>query len=291
MFLKRSTGKPSICLEAPREELDCMLTKALPLAGRRVVVTRAKDQAASLVTLLEAQGAEAICFPTIVVRPPTDWGPLDRALDELSVYDWCIFTSARGVEAVEARLRERGEGPESLSGVNLAARGPKTARALEEFGLTVDCMPEEYRAEAIISAIGATNFAGSRLLLPRARVAREVLPETIRALGGTIDVVEAYQTGAPASTKTAELARWLQSGEISAVTFTSSSTVSNFLALMETYGGAGLLDGVVVACIGPITADTARSAGLEAEVVAKDYTVEGLVDAMIEYFGKTERSS
>jgi uroporphyrinogen III methyltransferase/synthase len=148
----------------------------------------------------------------------------------------------------------------------------------------VECMPDEYRAEAIISAIGPKNFPGARLLLPRALVAREVLPETIRALGGTIDVVEAYRTEAPESAETATLAKRLSNGEISAVTFTSSSTVTNFLALFDTYGGVRLLEGVVVACIGPITADTARQAGLATEVVAKDYTIEGLVEALVKFF-------
>lgn len=248
------------------------------------MITRAKEQASAFVSLLEVQGAEAICFPTIVVCPPTDRGPLDKALDRISEYDWCIFTSARGVEAVDARLRERGQGPDVLSGIQMAAIGPKTAKALEDLGLSVDCMPSEYRAEAIISAIGPTNFTGARLLLPRARVAREVLPETIRALGGTIDVVEAYRTEAPESVETASLVKRLSDGEINAVTFTSSSTVNNFLALLDTYGGARLLDGVVVACIGPITAETAREAGLEAQVVAEDYTVEGLVEALIKFY-------
>lgn len=233
---------------------------------------------------LEALGAEAICFPTIVVCPPTDLGPLDSALDRISTYDWCIFTSARGVEAVEARLGERDLGPDVLSEVKLAAIGPKTARALEDLGLSVDCVPEEYRAEAIISAIGPEAFSGRRFLLPRARIAREVLPETIRALGGTIDVVEAYRTEAPESAKTAALVKRMKAGEVDVVTFTSSSTVTNFLALLDTYGGSGLLAGVTVACIGPITAETAQEGGLSAEVVAEDYTIEGLVEALIKYF-------
>lgn len=266
-----------------------MTPKKLPLSGRRIVVTRAKEQAEAFVSLLEAQGAEALCFPTIVVLPPTDLGPLDSALDRLATYDWCIFTSARGVEAVEDRLKGRGQGSEALSGRKLAAIGPKTAKALEDLGLKVDCMPEEYRAEAIISAIGPKTFAGSRFLLPRAKIAREVLPETIKALGGTIDVVEAYRTEAPESAETAALAKRFSAREIDAVTFTSSSTVTNFLALFETYGGPGLLDGVTVACIGPITADTAKDAGLEPDVVAEDYTVEGLVEALIKYFAKRER--
>lgn len=261
-----------------------MVQEALPLAGRRIVVTRAKDQALAFVSLLEAQGAEAICFPTILVCPPTDWGPLDGALDKISTYDWCIFTSARGVEAVEARLRERGQGPDVLSGVKLAAIGPKTAKALEDLGLTVDCVPEEYRAEAIISAIGPQKLSGSRFLLPRARIAREVLPETIRALGGAIDVVEAYRTEAPETSETTALVEKLQSGEIDVVTFTSSSTVTNFMAILETFGGASLLERVTVACIGPITAETAQKEGLSSEVVAEDYTIEGLVEVLVKYF-------
>lgn len=263
------------------------MVTTLPLKNRRVVVTRARDQAQAFVTLLEAQGAEAICFPTIVILPPEDWGSLDRALDDISTYDWCIFTSARGVEAVAEHLKERGQDPNVLAVVELAAIGPKTAKALEELSLKVSCVPDEYRAEAIISAIGAPNFAGSRFLLPRAKVAREVLPETIRALGGTIDVVEAYRTEAPEPSQTAAIVDRLRKREIDAVTFTSSSTVTNFMALMKEHGGAKLLEGVVVACIGPITAETASNAKLSPTIVAKDYTIEGLVEAMIEHFAKT----
>ncbi len=256
----------------------------MPLAGRRIVVTRPEEQAVPFVSLLEAQGAEAVCFATIVIRPPQDWGPLDRALDRLDKYNWCIFTSARGVEAVAGRLAERGQDPKVLGGMRLAAIGPKTARAIEDLGLTVACMPREYRAEAIIVAIGPTNFAGSRMLLPRARVAREVLPETIRALGGIIDVVEAYRTEPPKPASTAPLVKQLEAGQIDAVTFTSSSTVTNFLALMGRRGARKLLDGVAVACIGPITAETARDAGLDPAVVAESYTVEGLVEGLIQHF-------
>lgn len=253
------------------------------------MVTRAQDQANALVSLLEAQGAEAVRFPTIVVRSPEDWAPLDGALDRLSTYDWCIFTSARGVEAVAGRLKERGQDPQVLAIVQLAAIGPKTARALESLGLRVACMPEEYRAEAIVEVVGREAIAGGCFLLPRARVAREVLPETIRALGGTIDVVEAYRTEAPERAEAAALAGRLRAGEIDAVTFTSSSTVTNFLALMADYGGSALLEGVAVACIGPITAETARGASLEPAVVARQYTIEGLLEALIRHFANTKR--
>ena len=262
----------------------------MPLAGRRIVVTRPKKQAAPFVSLLEAQGAEAVCFTTIVIHPPKNMGPLDTALDRISSYKWCIFTSARGVEAVAKRLAERAQSPEALAGLKLAAIGPKTAKALEDLGLTVDCMPNEYRAEAIIAAIGPTNFSGSRILLPRARFAREVLPESIRALGGIIDVVEAYRTEAPPSAPAAELARRLAASEIDAVTFTSSSTVTNFLALLADHGAKALLDNVSVACIGPITAETARRAGLAPAVVAESYTAEGLVEALITHFATAQGS-
>jgi uroporphyrinogen III methyltransferase/synthase len=262
----------------------------LPLTGRRIAVTRAQDQLADLVNLLESKGAEPISFPTIVILPPEDWAPLDEALDRISTYDWCIFTSPRAVEAVASRLKERSLDAGVFRGVRIATIGPKTARAVKALGATVACIPEEYRAEAIVEALGPELVKGRRFLLPRARIAREVLPDAIRSLGGEVDVVEAYRTEAPQPSEVETFAARLMSGHIDAVTFTSSSTVRNCLSLLADYGGIALFDGVAVACIGPITAETARQMGLIPAVVAKVYTIEGLVEALVEYFSPKHRS-
>jgi uroporphyrinogen III methyltransferase/synthase len=255
------------------------------LEGKRIVVTRAAEQATGLLARLRELGAEPIACPAIAIAPPADYGPLDAAIERLAGYDWLIVTSANGVRALVERMAALGRDTAPLKNVAIGAIGPATADALAEYGLEARFMPTEYVAEAILDQIG--DVVGRRVLLPRADIAREALAAGLRQRGATVDEVAAYSTvpgaGAPA------LAERLCAGTVDAITFTSSSTVRYLLAGLEDAGlpradAIVLLAGVAVVCIGPITAATAREAGLRVDATAREYTVEGMLEALIEWF-------
>ncbi|MBI5886333.1 MAG: uroporphyrinogen-III C-methyltransferase [Deltaproteobacteria bacterium] len=264
-----------------RERLNWFETK--PLFGRRIVVTRALEQAGAFTALLEAEGAEPVTFPTIKTVAPPAWKPLDAAIKRLSSYDWAIFTSVNGVKYFFERLRFLGYDLRELKGVKLCAIGPRTEEAIVALGLNVSLTPKEYRAEAIISALGKKSIKGRRFLLARAMQAREILPVEIKRLGGKIDVCPAYKTIRPRK-EAGVLKKELADGLIDMVTFTSSSTVTNFAKNFTKQELSRLMAGVKVACIGPITADTARELGLNVDVMPKAYTVPALAEAMAEYY-------
>lgn len=251
-----------------------------PLAGKRVLVTRARAQAGPLVELLRAAGAVPLEFPAIRVEPADGYEALDEALSALWRYDWMIFTSANTVAHVEQRLRHLGLTWQAMAGVRVAAIGPKTAAALRARGAEVAYVPAEYVSTAV--AAGLPIQAGQRVLLPRADIADKRLVEGLRARGATVDEHVAYRTTLP-DAGTDDLRACLASGEVDAVTFTSASTVRNFCAILGDVVAA-MPARTVTACIGPITAATARECGLEPRVVAREYTIEGLVTALAEYF-------
>jgi len=251
-----------------------------PLFGRRVVVTRARAQAGGLSADLERLGAEVHEFPTIEVRPPEDYGPLDAALRDLDSFGLIVFTSVNGVEAFLERLGHHGLDLRAVPrDAKVAAIGPATAERIREAGLRVDVVPKEYRAEGLIEALEAGRLAGERVLIPRAKVAREVLPDRLREAGAEVVVPPAYES-VPSSEGKEELSLRMQSGEIDCVTFTASSTVENFVGAFGAEEAARLLEGTRVACIGPVTADTARKRGLRVDAEAAEYTIPGLVEAV-----------
>lgn len=255
-------------------------TDERPLSGKRVVVTRARAQAADFIAWLETQGAEAIAFPTIRIVAPADPKPLAAAATRAGDYDWIVFTSVNGVEHFWAALSEAGLGTRALAGVRLAAIGPATADALAAHGVLADVVPQEYVAEAVVAAVtAAADVRGARILLPRAAEARDVLPDELRAAGGSVDDVEAYRTVAESGDAAAEMERRLRAGEIDVVTFTASSTVRGFVDSVGTE-----IAGAIVACIGPITAGTARELGLDVAVVAEEHTIPGLEAALLRHF-------
>jgi uroporphyrinogen III methyltransferase/synthase len=257
-----------------------------PLFGKRVLVTRAREQAEGAAGLLRDRGAEPVVVPTIEIHPPADLAALDRALAgmQAGAYGWAVFTSANGVERTWTALRARGGDARAFGGARLAAIGPATARALEKLGLHADVVAKEFRgeglAEAMLDALRA-GPAAPRVLLARAARARDVLPEALRQAGCTVDVVAAYETRAPAPETVAELTRALEARRIDAVVLTSSSTVENLCDLL---GGAALrlLGPLRIAVIGPVTGDTARARGLRVDVTAAQYTLPGLVRALEE---------
>jgi uroporphyrinogen III methyltransferase / synthase len=251
-----------------------------PLFGRRVVVTRARAQAGELSAELEKLGAAVHQFPTIEIRPPDDFGPLDAAIRDLDSFGLIVFTSVNGVEAFLERLCHHGLDLRALPrDAKVAAIGPATAERIDRAGLRVDVVPEEYRAEALIEALGAHPLAGERVLIPRAKVAREVLPEKLRQAGAEVVIPPAYES-VPLSEGKEELSLRLQSGDIDCVTFTASSTVENFVGAFGAEKAARLLAESKVACIGPITAHTARKHGLRVDAEGKEYTIPGLIEVV-----------
>jgi uroporphyrinogen III methyltransferase / synthase len=248
-----------------------------PLHGLRILVTRTRDQAGRLSAAVRACGAEPVECPLIETVPPTDWAPLDDAIARILGFDWIVFTSANGVEAFFARLALAELDTRALSGCRIAAIGPATAEALRAHGLRADWVPDEYVAEAVADGIGEVR--GLHVLLARAEKARPVLAQRLSAAGAIVEEVAAYCTVRPDGLE-AELRERLAGG-VDVVTFTSSSTVQHFVEALGEGEAVQALDGICVACIGPITADTARRYGLTPSCVAAEYTIDGLVQALI----------
>ncbi|MFH1241093.1 MAG: uroporphyrinogen-III C-methyltransferase [Pseudomonadota bacterium] len=266
-----------------REELNWFEKR--PLFGKRIVVTRAREQASEFLEGLARLGAECIEFPTIEVIPPQSWDELDAAIKTLETYQWVVFTSANGVKFFLKRLESLGMDVRDLKGLKIGAIGPKTAEYWHLMGLRPDLVPDEYRAEALVKSLKKEGAKKARILIPRAAEAREVLPEELRKMGAQVDVVTAYRTVRPVN-DTSRVKEMLKSGTIDMVTFTSSSTVTNFVDMFEV-GKDQLLrwmKNVVVACIGPITAGTAQEKGFSVGLIPPEYTVEALTDSIIRYF-------
>jgi len=251
-----------------REKLDWY--ERLPLFGKRIVVTRAKGHADVLSAKLRALGAHVIEMPTIEIAPPADYGPLDRAIADLASYHWLIFTSANGVRFFLDRLDRSAADWRSLR-ARICAIGPATRAAIEALHLKVDLMGKEYVAEGLLEAFAPYDLAGARILLPRAAVARDLVPNELARRGAQVDVVEAYRTVVPAELAASKMPA------ADYITFTSSSTVQNFVAAL----GASALAAAKVVSIGPVTTRTARSLGIEVAAQAQVFTVDGLVEAVL----------
>jgi uroporphyrinogen III methyltransferase/synthase len=261
-----------------RETLNWFETK--PLFGRGIVITRPEAQAEELSELLRARGARVIHFPVIRIAPPESWEELDAAIDRIENYRWIIFTSANGVAYFFRRLRERGRDIRDLKGVRVATIGPATASAVETLGIRVDLVPEEFISEGVVKAFAGEDLRGRRILLPRAEQARDVIPEGLAKMGADVDVATAYRT-VRSDRNAAGLESFLAEDKVDVITFTSPSTVANFLGIM----GADfhLPSKVRIACIGPVTETAARRAGLPVDILQERYTIPGLVEALTEY--------
>ena len=253
-----------------------------PLFGKRVLVTRARAQASDLSQLLIAQGAQVIEFPTIEIQPPASYELLDQAIEKVEEYDWIVFTSVNGVDYFTDRLLLKDRDWRDLKGLKICAIGPKTAEKLLDLGLKIDYVPPEYRAEGIIEGLQERGIQGKKILLARAEVARDILPEQLEALGAQVTVAPTYQTIVP-EVSTGEAAALLQGEKVDLITFTSSSTVKNFKKLWEKMQDTAIFQGALTACIGPITAKTAQEEGFQIDIQAKEYTIEGLVEAITAY--------
>jgi uroporphyrinogen III methyltransferase/synthase len=274
---------PAILVVGPvvglRETL-CWFDKK-PLFGLGVVITRPERQADDLAKLLAAEGASAIAFPTISIVPPADWSELDGALEKLSNYHWLIFTSANGVHFFFERLREKGRDVRDLKGIKICCIGPATASQIEARGIRVDLVPDEFIAEGILKSFATLDLSGKKILIPRAMRARDILPEGLKKQGAAVDVVTAYRT-INSGGKKEDLTALIDAGDVNVITFTSSSTVTNFIEIMGV--DYVLPPQIKIACIGPVTAATAKKAGFRIDIAQEEYTMNGLVQSLIKYF-------
>jgi uroporphyrinogen-III synthase len=262
-------------------------TSDLSLAGCRILVSRAKKQAGALSSALRELGSSVIEIPFIDIRKPRSYQPLDEALENIDNYDWLILTSVNGVEALFDRMQKRRLTLSSLAATKIAAIGPATRRAIEERGVKVDVTPKEYVAESVVWALHR-RVKGKRVLLVRAKIARDVIPRELRKAGAQVDVMEAYETVVPESSRR-RLRAALASDKHKphAITFTSSSTVKNFVGLLGLRGARAALKktaqrrGTYSASIGPVTSATLREFNLPVDIEAAEYTVPGLVEAIV----------
>ena len=260
-----------------------------PLAGRRVAVTRAREQAVELVRELEALGAEVVAAPTIRIARLVDLTALRAALTRDPPYDWIVFTSQNAVHAVCDQLPEWDLAPRDVARAAVAAIGPATAEALVRHGVVPDLVPDRFVAEAVVTSLAARgDVRGKTILLPRAREARDALPDGLRVLGAVVDVIPVYQTICETGDGSG-LAAELLAGRIDLVTFTSSSTVRGFVDLVGRPAAAS--GRFAAAVIGPVTAGTARQLGITVAIEALDYTVPGLVAAIVRYYGDEGRGA
>jgi len=280
--------------------------KSFPLKGRRILNTRTQEQAGAFSSQLSALGAIPIEFPTIHIVTPEDWEPLDNALRHLCKadrYDWLVFTSANGVQIFFERLITLGYSAKSIVNVRIAAIGPATAQTLAKYGAKVNLVPATYIAEAVAAALIedarklGESLEGKRVLLARAAEARNVLVQELKSVGVEVDVVATYRTIGidKDGERGLRILRQLEADSLDVITFTSSSTVRNFMQWLIEYdakyaetfiGCVAEFDRPKIACIGPITSKTARECGLKVHIEAQVYTITGLLDAIIRNEGK-----
>jgi uroporphyrinogen-III synthase len=260
--------------------------RANPLTGLRVLVGRARHQAGALSAELRKLGAQVLEIPFIEIRKPRSFRPLDQALNDLAGYDWLILTSVNGVDAMWERLAKLRLTKRSLRHLKIAAIGPATKKAIENRGIRVEVVPQEYVAESVVRSL-REHVKGKRILVVRAKVARDVIPRELRKAGAEVEVVEAYETVVPRSSRTRlQTALKNPRKRPDVITFTSSSTVKNFVALVGSgtrprQGTGKQLDGIALASIGPVTSSTLRELRLEVDVEAREYTIPGLVQAIV----------
>jgi len=261
-----------------------------PLRGKRILVTRAKAQSEAITTQLESLGATVVHCPTIQIVPPNSWEPLDAAIARIKEYDWLLFTSSNAVQYFFSRLNVSHSAKDIASGSQrICAIGPATSAAITAAGVPVHVTASDSVGEGALQALieaagGDQNLKDRRILLPRARAAREYLPNALMHLGAHVDAIEAYQTIKPEIDRES-IVRLFSDASVDAITFTSSSTVTNFAEILGLTDLSDLLSGTIVACIGPITAGTAAAYGLNRVVQPAEYNSSALVDALVVAIG------
>lgn len=265
-----------------------------PLAGRTIVVTRARAQAQEFAAELERYGARVVVCPTIEIIEPESYAPLDEAIENLYGYDWLIFTSANGADFFLRRLEELGRDVSELDGLRVCAIGAATAERLRDASAHVDVVPQEFKAEGVFKALelyvgGRERLGRLNFLIPRAAVARDYLPRALEEAGARVDAVPAYRTVRPESMARARLEALLVGGAVDCITFASSSSVKNFAQLFDTTDLSALLAGLAIACIGDITARTAADYGLSAAIQPEESTITALARAIAEHYAGRQK--
>jgi len=254
-----------------------------PLSGKRILITRPSRQAEEFRRRLVTLGAEVIAFPAIEIRDPSSWEALDRAIRVIEVYQWLVFTSTNSVEKFFSRYQQLGCDVRDLQGIRIAAIGSATEKSLAERGLKVEILPDEFKAEGLLQSLKGKVLKGSRILIPRARVARDLLPIELEKQGAQVDVVEAYETMPPRQGRE-RLQLILDERPLDMIVFTSSSTVTNMVEMVKPGVLQEVLKHTATAAIGPITKQTAEGQGLKVQVQPSRYTIPALVDAIMEFY-------
>jgi uroporphyrinogen III methyltransferase/synthase len=262
-----------------------------PLAGRTIVITRARAQSAEFVAALEQLGAHVLSCPTIEIVEPESFSMLDEAIENLYGYDWLIFTSTNGVDYFLKRFETLGHDVSELDELRVCAIGEATAVRLREARIHVDVIPAQFKAEGAYIAI--EDYLGGRsaldrlvFLIPRAAVARDYLPKALEEAGARVDAVPAYRTVRPESSERRHVEAMLAGGGVDCIAFTSASTVINFAQLFDTTDLSRLLEDVAVACIGDVTAGTASEYGLTVNILPREHTIPALTQAITNYYSE-----
>jgi len=280
---KRKFAPPAIFIVGGvvglRDDLNWFETK--PLFGKGVVITRPEEQSREFAALLRDAGARPVFFPTIKIVPPECYDALDGAIENIDTYNWIIFTSANGVKYFFERLRQQARDIRDLKGVKLCTIGPATAAAVERMGIKVDLVPDRFISEGVVTAFEGMSLSGQRVLIPRAEVARDIIPAGLTRLGACVDVVTAYKTVSSGRDR-AELLDLIARGKVDVLTFTSPSTVTNFITIMGAEWTTP--EDLKIACIGPVTEAAANTAGMRTDIVQGPYVIAGLVEAIINEF-------
>ena len=260
-----------------------------PLAGRTIVITRARAQAEEFAAQLEKYGARVISCPTIEIVEPETYELLDEAIDNLYGYDWLIFTSVNGINYFLRRFVERGHQSHELDNLRVCAIGESSAATLRDLHVHVDVVPEQFQAEGVFSALknylgGVEAFKSLNFLMPRATVARDYLPLALEEVGARVDVVPTYRTVRPRSSELGRVAALLEGGAIDCIAFSRSTSVTNFAQLFDTADLGQLLRGVEVACIGDVTAATAAQFGLRVAILPREHTIAALAREIAAFY-------
>lgn len=271
-----------------------MTANEKPLEGITIVITRARAQAEAFASKLENAGAKVLSCPTIEIVPPDSYELLDEAIENLFGYDWVIFTSVNGVDYFLQRFEELGHDITELYDLRVCAVGEATNVRLRDSDIHVDVVPHSFTAEGVFDAL--TDYVGSaaelnrlNFLMPRATVARDYLPKALEATGARVDDIPVYKTVAQKSPEFAKVKALIQGGAVDCITFTSSSTVTNFALAFETNDLSKILADIKVACIGEITSTTAAEFGLKTDILPHEYTINALTNAIVEYFSKQKK--
>jgi uroporphyrinogen III methyltransferase/synthase len=254
-----------------------------PLFGKKILITRSKEQSKDFSDLLFYYGAEPIIFPTISLVPPENWEEMDRAINSLGKYDWILFSSVNGVHYFMNRLKALGRDIRALHTLKICAVGSSTEEDLLKYGIQTDLVPSSFQGESVVESFQKMSVKGLSFLIPRAKEAREVIPESLRKMGATVDLVTAYQNVRPFE-NIDRVKGLLAEGKIAVLTFTSSSTVRNFFDLFQSADLKTILKNTKIASIGPITSQTIREAGYPVDIEPEEHTVKALTESIVEYY-------